>query len=278
MAGDGHAGRNGPQTRTVPEIDINTPSPARLYDYYLGGKDNFTADREAAEVILTVVPEGRRFARENRDFLRRAVRYLTAEVGIRQIIDLGTGLPTQGNVHEVAHEIAPGTRVVYVDNDPIVLAHGEALLAKDPNTVFIQADMREPKAILDNPKLVSMIDFSEPVAVLFVSVLQFVTDDEEAAEIVRSFRDITCAGSQVVISAITRTGQDTEKVKTIVDAYERSSAPAVLRTQDQIERLFGGASLVDPGLVPVPQWHPDLTCGNAGQGTSWLLAGACAVS
>ncbi len=262
----------------MPEIDITTPSPARLYDYYLGGKDNFTADREAADVILTAVPEGRRFARENRDFLRRAVRYLTAEAGIRQIIDLGTGLPTQGNVHEIAHELAPGTRVVYVDNDPIVLAHGEALLAKDPNTTFILADMRDPKTILSDPKLTSMIDFSEPVAVLFVSVLQFVPDDEEAAEIVRSFRDMTCAGSHVVISTITSTDQDPAKVKTITDAYQGSSAPAVLRTRDRIERLFGGTDLIEPGLVPAPRWHPDLRCESPMPGTSWVLAGATTVS
>ena len=262
----------------MPEIDVHTPSPARLYDYYLGGKDNFTADRKVGEVILTAVPEGRRFARENREFLRRVVRHLTAEVGIRQIIDLGTGLPTQGNVHEVAHEVAPGTRVVYVDNDPIVLAHGEALLAKDANTVFILADMRDPKAILADPKLTSMIDFSEPVAVLFVSVLQFVPDDEEAAAIVRSFRDVVCAGSRLVISTITSTGQDEEKVKTITEMYQGSSAPAVLRSRSRIERLFGGLDLVEPGLVPAPQWHPDLTGGLPGQGTSWVLAGACAVS
>jgi hypothetical protein len=272
-------GRSGSDEPIAPEIDVSTPSPARLYDYYLGGKDNFTADREAAEAILAVVPEGRRVAQENRAFLRRVVRYLTAEAGIRQFIDLGTGLPAQGNVHEIAQEVAPGTRVVYVDNDPIVLAHGEALLATDDNTVVIQADMRRPDAILSHPKLTSLIDFSQPVAVLFVSVLQFVPDDEEAAQIVRRFREAICAGSHLVISTITSTGQLEEKVRTISEAYEKSTAPAVLRTRTQVERLFGGLDLIAPGLVPAPRWHPGLGSGTgSGEGTSWVLAGACAIS
>jgi O-Methyltransferase involved in polyketide biosynthesis len=258
--------------RSARGLDVSTPSPARLYNYYLGGKDNFAADREAAEAILAVMPEGRRVARENRSFLRRVVRHLTAEAGIRQFVDLGTGLPTEGNVHEVAQEVASGVRVVYVDNDPIVLAHGEALLARDDNTTFVEADMRRPDVILSHPKLKELIDFSRPVAVLFVSVLQFVTDDGEAAGLVRRFREELCPGSHVVISTITGTGQDEEKVEAITEAYQKSTAPAVLRTRPQVERLFGDLDLIAPGLVPAPEWHPDVNGETAG-GTSWVLAG-----
>ena len=258
--------------RTARDIDVSTPSPARLYNYYLGGKDNFAADREAAEAILAVMPEGRRVARENRSFLRRVVRHLAVEAGIRQFIDLGTGLPTQGNVHEVAQAVAPEARVVYVDNDPIVLAHGEALLVRDGNTAFVQADMRRPEEILAHPRLNHLIDFSRPVAVLFVSVLQFVTDDGEAAGIVRRFRNELAPGGHVVISTITSTGQDEEKVRIITEAYQKSTAPAVLRTRPQIEGLFGDLELIAPGLVPAPEWHPDVT-GKTAAGTSWVLAG-----
>lgn len=175
------------------------------------------------------------------------VRHLTLETGIRQFVDLGTGLPTEGNVHEVAQEVAPETRVVYVDNDPIVLAHGEAMLARDDHTTFIGADMREPEAILGDPRLKALIDFDEPVAVLFVSVLQFVPDDEEAAGLVRRFAEAVPPGSRVVISTITGTGQREDKVATITAAYANSTAPAVLRPRERIERLFGGLDLVPPG-------------------------------
>jgi hypothetical protein len=258
--------------RVVYGLDVSTPSPARLYNYYLGGKDNFAADRAAAEAILAVMPEGRRVARENRSFLRRVVRHLAADVGIRQFVDLGTGLPTEGNVHEVAQEVASGVRVVYVDNDPIVLAHGEALLARDADTTFVEADMRRPDAILAHPRLRELIDFSRPVAVLFVSVLQFVTDDGEAAGLVRRFRAELCPGSHVVISTITSTGQDEEKVQAITEAYQKSTAPAVLRTRSRIERLFGGLDLIAPGLVPAPEWRPGVDVETTG-GTSWVLAG-----
>jgi hypothetical protein len=253
-------------------VDLSTPSPARLYNYYLGGKDNFAVDREAAEAILAVMPEGRRVARENRAFLRRVVRHLAAQSGIRQFIDLGAGLPTEGNVHEIAQEAVAGAHVVYVDNDPVVLAHGEALLARDENTTFVQADMRRPDVILSHARLRELIDFSAPVAVLFVSVLQFVTDDEEAAALVRRFRAELCAGSHVVISTITGTGQAEDKVKTITDAYQKSTAPAVLRSRERIARLFGDLDLIAPGLVAAPEWRPDVNGETAG-GTSWVLAG-----
>lgn len=262
-----------PEPQTAGGADVTRPSPARLYNYYLGGKDNFAVDREAAESILKVMPEGRQVARENRAFLRRVVRHLTLETGIRQFVDLGTGLPTQGNVHEVAS----GARVVYVDNDPIVLAHGEALLATDDHTTFIGADMREPDVILGDPRLKALIDFDEPVAVLFVSVLQFVPDDEEAAGLVRRFAEAVPPGSRVVISTITGTGQREDKVATITAAYANSTAPAVLRPRERIERLFGGLDLVPPGLVPAPEWHPDVR-GETGSGTSWVLAGVGAVA
>ncbi len=157
------------------EIDTSKPHPARLYDYFLGGKDNYPVDQQAAREILRIVPEMRAMARANRAFLRRAVRFLVADAGIRQIIDIGTGIPTAGNVHEVAHQIAPGTRVAYVDNDPIVHVHASALLTGAPSTRIVLADLREPSAILAHPSVTELIDFSQPVALLLIAILHFIT-------------------------------------------------------------------------------------------------------
>ena len=171
------------------EIDTSKPHPARLYDFYLGGKDNYAADRAAAKQVLRVAPEVRVMARENRAFLRRAVRFLAGEAGIDQIIDIGTGIPTAGNVHQVAEEIAPGTRVVYVDNDPIVHVHANALLTGTGATSIVLADLREPEVILAHPKVRELIDFSRPVALLLVAILHFITDAEDPAGILAAFGD-----------------------------------------------------------------------------------------
>ncbi len=170
------------------EIDTSRPHPARMYNAYLGGKDNYAADREAVRRVLRAAPELRDTARANRAFLQRAVRFLARDAGIRQFIDIGTGIPTAGNVHEVAGEIAPGTRVIYVDNDPIVHTHANALLTGSGTTRIVLADLREPDAILGHPKVGELIDFSEPVGLLLVAVVHFLTDDERPGRIIATLR------------------------------------------------------------------------------------------
>ena len=183
-------------------IDTTVPSTARMYDYWLGGHDNFAADRAAALKVSEAAPEAQLMAVENRRFLRRAVRYLAAEAGIAQFLDIGTGLPTQGNVHQVAQDINPAARVVYVDNDPMVLAHSRALKTGG-NTVVIEADLRDPRAILDQPGTRKLIDFSQPLAVLLVAVLHFISDDEDPHAIVAAIRDALPPGSYLVLSHVT---------------------------------------------------------------------------
>jgi SAM-dependent methyltransferase len=236
-------------------VDVTTPSVARLYDYYLGGKDNYAVDRAAAEKILTVAPELRLAARENRAFLGRSVRYLT-RLGIRQFLDIGTGLPTQGNVHEVAHTLSPESRVAYVDNDPIVLAHSRALLAGGGNIATIRGDLRRPQEILDDPAVRALIDFSEPVALLLVAILHFIPDSADPAGIVATLRDALPPGSHLVLSHGTRDARDAAVAKG-TEVYERATAPLVLRTREEIHRLFDGFELTEPGLVWLPQWRPD---------------------
>lgn len=185
------------------DIDTSRPHPARMYDFYLGGKDNYPVDREAARQVLRAAPEGRDIARANRAFLQRVVRFLVGEAGIRQIIDIGTGIPGAGNVHEVAGEIAPGTRVVYVDNDPIVHVHANALLTSKGSTRIVLADLREPDEILTHPKTRDIIDFSQPVALLLVAILHFIADDEDPAGLVAALRDALPPGSYLGLSHAT---------------------------------------------------------------------------
>lgn len=239
------------------EIDTSKPHPARLYDFYLGGKDNYAADRAAAKQVLRVAPEVRVMARENRAFLRRAVRFLVGEAGIDQIVDIGTGIPTAGNVHQVAGEIAPGTRVVYVDNDPIVHVHANALLTGTGATSIVLADLREPEVILAHPRVRELIDFSRPVALLLVAILHFITDAEDPAGILAAFRDALVPGSYLVLSHGTADFHAPETVGQAAAVYERATAPLVLRGHAQISALFDGFPLVDPGLVQVPLWRPD---------------------
>ena len=195
---------------TSPGFDPSVPSPARMYDYYLGGKDNFPADREAAEQALSVVPFGREVARANRQFLARAVTFMARD-GIGQFIDLGTGLPTRPNVHEVARSIQPDARVLYVDNDPMVCSHARALLATNDGVAAIQGDIRTPQAILNDPVTRTMIDFTRPVGVLFVAVLHFLTDDDQPWEQVAAFRWRMASGSMLAVSHITSDGTPPER-------------------------------------------------------------------
>jgi hypothetical protein len=245
-------------------INTGVPNPARIYDYLLGGKDNFPADREIAEQMLAIAPVAREVVEDNREFLRRAVEVL-ADAGTRQFIDLGSGLPTQGNVHEIAQAAAPGSRVVYVDNDPMVVAHSRALLAGD-NTVAIEGDLRQPDKVLEHPEVRELIDFGQPVALLLLAILHFVPDDEDPFGIVARYRDALPAGSHLAISHGTRdiperpdlSPEDMADMGAKVEQlYQLTTASLVTRTRAEVERFFDGLELLEPGVVEIQRWRPD---------------------
>jgi S-adenosyl methyltransferase len=238
------------------QIDTTTPHPARMYDALLGGKDNYAADRQAVRQVLKAAPEVRDSARANRAFLRRTVRFLAGEAGIEQIIDVGTGLPAAGNVHEVAAEVAPGTRVAYVDNDPIVHVYANALLAGSGTTSIVLADLRDPGAILAHPKVRALIDFTQPVALLLVAILHFITDRENPARILSVFRDALPAGSYLALSHATGDFRSAA-ARQAAAVYDQATSPVTLRTRAQVAAFFDGWDLVEPGLVQVPLWRPE---------------------
>jgi len=241
--------------RTTFRPDI--PSPARIYDYLLGGKDNYPADRQAGDEIATHLPNIRQAFGWNRIFLQRAVRFLINEAGIRQLIDIGTGLPAAGNVHDVATQLAPAARIVYVDNDPVVLAHGRDMLHGLPSAVILEHDLRSPAHILADPELRRLIDFDEPVAILLVAVLHFIADADDPWQLVDTLRDALAPGSYLVLGQ----GTNADKPSTATafeKVYNSRSATAIqMRSQAEILRFFGDFELVDPGLVYVSQWPPD---------------------
>jgi O-Methyltransferase involved in polyketide biosynthesis len=242
-------------------VDPTVPSAARIYDYLLGGKDNFAADREAAEKLLQLTPNVKEGVRENRRFLKRAVR-LMAERGIRQFLDIGAGLPTQENVHQVALAVAPDSRIVYVDNDPIVLAHGRALLADNDQTIVVDGDMREPEGILNNPKVTGHLDFDRPVGLLMLAVLHFIGEQAEAERIVATLRDRLAPGSALAITHLTSGDLDEQQVAEGRAVYSRTEAGLPTpRTHGQVLRFFDGFELLPPGLVHTREWlddEPDL--------------------
>ena len=234
-------------------VDSSRPSVARMYDYYLGGKDNFAVDRAAAEAMMASVPESVQMVASNRAFLVRAVRHLAAEAGIRQFIDIGSGLPTRHNVHEVARAAAPGSRVVYVDHDPLAVVHGRALLAIDKNTQYIQGDLREPQQILDDPQVRALIDFDEPVAVLVVAILHFIGDHDDPIGILRRLRERMAPGSYLVVSHIL----DDPRPHEIGRILNAAGAPSWYpRSPEQILPFFEGFDLIGPGLALLPRWQP----------------------
>ena len=244
----------------MPEIDTSRAHPARMYDYLLGGKDHFAADREAIAALLQAVPNARTGARENRAFLGRAVQYLVAEAGIRQFLDIGSGLPTANNVHEVAQSVAPGSRVVYVDNDPIVMAHARALLTSNPagRTAYVQADLHNPEAILQHPSVRATLDFGNPVALMLVAVLHFFPDDQDPAGIVSTLVNALPSGSYLVASQTTSDFHDEVVAADGVQAVQRAGVPFQSRTAaDFADIAFTGLQLVAPGLVPVSEWRPE---------------------
>jgi O-methyltransferase involved in polyketide biosynthesis len=236
-------------------VDLSVPSAARMYDYFLGGKDNFEVDRERAEQVIQHFPQVRDVARANRAFLGAAVR-TAAEAGVTQFVDLGAGLPTQGHVHEVARPIRPETRVVYVDIDPIACAHARALLP-DEATAVVNADVRDPQKILDDPHVGRLIDWNRPVALLLVSVLHFIADEEDPVGIIGAFAEHMASGSHLVLSVASGSDEDDEDVDTegLTSAYRGSGTSAGgLRSRRQINAFFAGFSLIPPGLVDVHDW------------------------
>jgi O-methyltransferase involved in polyketide biosynthesis len=241
----------------MPNFDTSVPHIARVYDYWLGGKDNFAADRELGERTLAAYPNLVFSVRANRAFLARAVRFLTAERGIRQFLDIGTGIPTANNTHEVAQSVAPESRIVYVDNDPVVLSHARALLTSKPEgkCAYIDADLRNPDNIL--AIAADTLDFSQPVAVMMIAVLHFVADDAEASAIVNRVMDACVPGSFVAISHAA-SDIDTEQQTEMVRRLNQSVAEkATLRDRAGVTRLFDGFELVEPGVVRTAEWRPD---------------------
>jgi SAM-dependent methyltransferase len=235
--------------------DPTKPSAARIYDYLLGGKDNYAVDRAAADKVLAVAPDQRRLAGANRAFAIRAVR-AAAEAGLRQFIDLGTGFPTSPSVHEVARRADPSARVVYVDYDPIVHTHNTALLADDSQVASVQADIRQPEAILDHPDVARLIDFDRPVGVLCVAVLHLVSDAEDPAGIIAQFRARLRPGSHLVLSQFA-SESDQEAMAELRAVAAGTPVETYFRPQDQILRFFDGFELLEPGLTSVQDWRQD---------------------
>jgi SAM-dependent methyltransferase len=236
-------------------FEIGIANIARVYDALLGGKDNYAADREAALALTAAIPGAARAARDNRAFLRRAVHYLAAEAGITQFLDIGTGLPTQGNVHEIAQAVNPGARVVYVDNDEVVVAHGRALLAKTPGVLAVEGDLRYPRELIGRKEVRTFLDFTQPVAVLLVAVLHFLGDCESPWQAVSAITRRIAPGSYVVVSHVTGDDIPAEAVNRARDIYAGALVQGTARRRSQIVPFFAGLELIDPGLVDVASWR-----------------------
>jgi hypothetical protein len=246
-----------PAPELPPEIDTSRAHPARIYDYALGGKNNFAADRTVGDKVFASWPGARAAARENRMFLGRAVRYLVAEAGIRQFLDIGTGLPTVNSVHEVAQRITPSSRVVYVDNDPLVIAHARAMLTSAPEgrTAYSQADLRDPAGILVNQAVREVLDLTRPVALMLVAILHFINDEDNPAEIVATLLDALPPGSYLVASHLTGEHDPAAQAST-ERTYQSASLPAKWRNSDAFADIaFAGMELVPPGVVLVSEWR-----------------------
>ncbi|WP_328469446.1 SAM-dependent methyltransferase [Actinoplanes sp. NBC_00393] len=241
----------------ISKLDSGVPHSARLWNYWLGGKDNFAVDRAVADQILEMVPEMVESARADRAYLGRVIRYLAGEVGIRQFLDVGTGIPTANNTHEVAQAVAPSSRVVYVDNDPLVLVHARALLTSHPEgrTDYLEADLRQPEVIIEGAR--STLDFDQPIALTMLGILNFVPDDGEAAGLVARLVGALPAGSYVAISHPTTEINGATMVEALRLWNEGPAAKMVLRSAEQVQHLFGDLELVAPGVVSCSRWRPD---------------------
>jgi S-adenosyl methyltransferase len=236
-------------------VDIDKPSVARVYDYYLGGSHNFAADREFADKVIAAVPDALWLVHENRAFLRRAVRFLLSQ-GVDQFIDLGSGIPTVGDVHEVAAAINPSARTVYIDHDQVAVEHSRAILSGNPNAAVYAGHLEEPDAILADPDVVALLDMSRPIGVLMIAVLHFIPDNEAALDVVKSWAQRVAPGSYI---AITHGSADrmSDGARETESLYNRSVASLTMRTRDEVVALFTGETLVEPGVVQIPYWRSD---------------------
>src|SRR5215469_12697647 len=256
------ADRNPQDSRhALADIDITRPNVARVYDYFVGGKDNFSADREFANRAMELAPKAPLACQANRQFLRRVVGFMAAEAGITQFLDLGSGLPTQGNVSEVAHEINPKAHVVYVDNDPMVYIHSKALLSDATRVEIINADIRDPAEILTDPTVLSLIDFDKPVGLLMLAILHHIEDHDDPARIAARFREAMPAGSYLAISSFRMPGADAPELRAVTVENEEIATEgfgsARWREEEEIRGWFGDWELVPPGLVSLADWRPD---------------------
>jgi S-adenosyl methyltransferase len=238
------------------EFDLYTPSASRVYDYLLGGSHNFEVDRDVARQMLRLAPEAAQAAAANRHFMARAVRYLV-EAGVRQFLDIGSGIPTVGNVHEVAHRYDPESRVAYVDIDPVAVMHSKHILDGDPRCAVVEGDLRRPGDILAAPEVQRLIDFDQPVALLLVAVLHFIPDETDPAGILARLRAAMAPGSHLVLSHGSWPERTTTELQQARRAYDRTVTPLILRTAGEIAGFFDGFDLVAPGLVTVAGWRPD---------------------
>ena len=244
------------ETWTPPKgIDPDRPSPARVYDCYLGGTHNFAADRTVAAQAIAAMPQLPEIMRANRAFLRRAVRAVAAE-GVDQFLDLGSGIPTEGTVHEVARQVRPGARVVYVDVDPVAVIHSRSILRGDPQNGIVQADLLDADEVLANPVVTGLLDLSRPVCLLLVAVLHFLPDSPELRAALRRYREALVPGSYVVVSHATAEAQPSETAK-VTDLYTKVSKPLVPRNRAELTELLDGWELVELGLAQGPDWRPD---------------------
>jgi hypothetical protein len=242
----------------VTGIDASRPSPARIYDYWLGGSNNFAVDRDVAERAAAEMPTLKAAIWANRAFLRRVVRYFVEEEGVDQFLDLGSGVPTVGNVHEIAQAVNPYATVVYVDVDPVAVAHGRRLLADNDRASVLQADLRDPAALLAREDLTGLIDFDRPVAVLLIAVLHFMPDTDRPGEIVRAYRERMAPGSFLAIShAADDTDLPTEQARMIEDYSGATRVPFIHRDADQLATWFAGLDIVEPGITQTTEWRPD---------------------
>jgi hypothetical protein len=234
---------------------VSRPHISRVYDYLLGGKDNYAADRAVGEKIIESLPTVQLGVRAQRAVLTRVVRYLVAEAGVRQLIDIGSGLPTAENVHQIAHRLSAETRVVYVDNDPVVLAHARALLADDEGTIVVDGDLRSPADILGDPAVRAHLDWSQPIRLLLCGILHHILDSERPHDLTAALADALPSGSYLFIHHLVDSGDPS--VAGVQAALQAGMERGQFRSWDEIRRLFAGLELVEPGLVPVPDWRPD---------------------
>jgi hypothetical protein len=240
-------------------LDTGVAHPARRYNYWLGGKDNFAADRESGDLLAKSYPAARIAARANRAFLRRAVRFLAAEAGIRQFLDIGTGLPTADNTHEVAQRIWPDARVVYVDNDPMVMAHARALLTSTPQgrTRYLQEDLRNPARILTHPDLVDTLDLSRPAALMLVAVVHFLPDQAEASAIVHTLLEALPSGSYLTMTCATKEFLTPELAANWDESLRTGRSDVYPRERAEFGEFFAGLDVLDPGVAAISEWRPD---------------------